>query len=106
MKTNIFSAKYFFDCACRDFGLEDMHTIAIGKILECKEGGYLEADYANSLAKLLYNDGLLYQRHIEETYEALEFVGEAVDAEDFDGFIDYSDESGFDPYMGCYTGDC
>jgi hypothetical protein len=20
--------------------------------------------------------------------------------------IDYSDESGFDPYMGCYTGDC
>lgn len=26
--------------------------------------------------------------------------------DDFDGFIDYSDESGFDPYMGCYTGDC
>lgn len=26
--------------------------------------------------------------------------------EDFDGFVDYSDESGFDPYMGCYTGDC
>jgi hypothetical protein len=20
--------------------------------------------------------------------------------------LDYSDESGFDPYMGCYTGDC
>lgn len=25
--------------------------------------------------------------------------------EDFD-YIDESDESGFDPYMGCYTGDC
>ena len=21
-------------------------------------------------------------------------------------FVDYADESGFDPYMGCYTGDC
>ena len=104
MTTNIFTAKYFFNCACRDFGLEDEHTIAIGKILEAKEGGYLEADYADSLAKLLYNDGLLYQRHIEETYESLEFVGDP--DEEFDGFIDYSDESGFDPYMGCYTGDC
>ena len=36
--------------------------------------------------------------------EPLEDVGDP--DEEFDGFIDYSDESGFDPYMGCYTGDC
>ena len=37
--------------------------------------------------------------------EELEYV-EPDEDEDFDGFVDYSDESGFDPYMGCYTGDC
>ena len=26
--------------------------------------------------------------------------------EDEEPFVDYSDESGFDPYMGCYTGGC
>lgn len=104
MTTNIFTAKYFFNCACRDFGLEDEHTIAIGKIVDAKEGGYLEADYADSLAKLLYNDGRLLWGFQEEADEPLEDVGDP--DEEFDGFIDYSDESGFDPYMGCYTGDC
>ena len=37
--------------------------------------------------------------------EELEYT-EPDEDEDFDGFVDYSDESGFDPYMGCYTGDC
>lgn len=37
--------------------------------------------------------------------EQLEFT-EPNEDEDSDEFIDYSDESGFDPYMGCYTGDC
>ena len=28
------------------------------------------------------------------------------DDDEEESFEDYSDESGFDPYMGCYTGDC
>jgi hypothetical protein len=112
MTTNIFTAKYFFNCACRDFGLEDMHTVAIGKILECKESGHLEADYADSLAKLLYNDARKIAR--VEWEEELDTFGdnedeaelEELSAEELDEYWDESDESGFDPYMGCYTGDC
>ena len=37
--------------------------------------------------------------------EELEYT-EPNEDDDFDGFVDYSDESGFDPYMGSYTGDC
>lgn len=66
--TTIFTAKYFFACACRDFGLEDAHTIAIGRIVEAQEGGYLEADPASDLAKHLYNDGR--QLRAEEDEEA------------------------------------
>ena len=55
----IFTAKYFFNCACRDLGLEESHTIAIGKIMDKVDEGKLDADYANDLAKLLYNDGRL-----------------------------------------------
>ena len=55
--TTIFTAKYFFACACRDLGLEDAHTIAIGKIVEAQKEGRLDADFANELAKLLCNDG-------------------------------------------------
>ena len=95
----ICTAKYFFSCACRDLGLEDAHTVAIGKIIEAMEGGYLEADYADSLAKLLYNDGR--ELRAIAAYEECEADPE----DDWDG-VDYSDESGFDPYMGCYTGDC
>lgn len=61
----IFTAKYFFNCACRDLGLEDPHTIAIAKIAECKAEGLLEPEYADNLAKLLYNDG----KRIAETEE-------------------------------------
>lgn len=55
----IFTAKYFFNCACRDLGLEEPHTIAIGKIMDKVDEGKLDADHANDLAKLLYNDGRL-----------------------------------------------
>lgn len=55
--TTIFTTKYFFACACRDLGLEDAHTIAIGRIVEAQKDGRLEADHANALAKRLYNDG-------------------------------------------------
>lgn len=105
METNIFTAKYFFNCACRDFGLEDKHTIAIGKIVECKEGGYLEATYADDLAKLIYNDARLLWGFQEEADEPLEYTEPNEDEEPEWEEPDWGDE-GFDPYMGCYTGDC
>lgn len=94
--THDFTAEHYFAKACTEFGLEKMHTIAIGKILEAKKDGYLEAEYADDIARILYNDGAerLFDAADDEYFE------------EFDGFVDYSDESGFDPYMGCYTGDC
>ena len=35
-----------------------------------------------------------------------EFDPEQLEYTEVDDFIDDADESGFDPYMGCYTGDC
>lgn len=105
MKNNLFTAEYYFNLACRTFGLEDEHTIAISKILDCKKAGYLEADYADSLAKLLFHDGRILWAFQEEADEPLEYT-EPNEDEDFDGFVDDVNESGFDPYMGCYTGDC
>lgn len=70
------------DKAIRNFGFEDPRTITIACLEE--DGRY---QLAEDLYKILTND--------EECDEE----------EDFD-YIDESDESGFDPYMGCYTGDC
>ena len=58
MKT-IFTTRYFFNCACRDLGLEESHTIAIGRLLDAEREGKIEPDLACELAKLLYNDGRL-----------------------------------------------
>ena len=55
----IFTAEYFFKCACRDFGLESPHTIAIGKIAEIKKTAiYAPPEYWDGLAKIVYGDGL------------------------------------------------
>ena len=70
------------DKAIRNFGFEDPRTITIA---------FLEEEGKSQLA--------------EELYEVLTATDEDEDDEDFD-YIDESDESGFDPYMGCYTGDC
>jgi hypothetical protein len=61
------------------------------------------ADLINSSACLVWDD----TGEVVEEFdpEELEYT-EPDEDEDFDGFVDYSDESGFDPYMGCYTGDC
>ena len=68
------------DKAIRNFGFEDPRTITIA---------FLEEEGKHQLA--------------EELYEVL--TADDDEDEDFD-YIDESDESGFDPYMGCYTGDC
>ena len=61
------------------------------------------ANLISSSASLVWDDtGEVVE---EFDSEQLEFT-EPNEDEDSDEFIDYSDESGFDPYMGCYTGDC
>jgi hypothetical protein len=77
--------------AYSEFGLENPHTIAIARLVDLVTSGYLTNDEATPMAQIIYDHGansLIYN-----------------DAWD-DDFVDEADESGFDPYMGCYTGDC
>ena len=62
------------------------------------------ADLINTSACLVWDE----TGEVIEDFDPdqLENVGDPDENDDFDGFVDYSDESGFDPYMGCYTGDC
>lgn len=71
------------DKAIRNFGFEDPRTITIA---------FLEQSGKSQLA--------------EELYEVLTATDEDEDDDEDFYYIDESDESGFDPYMGCYTGDC
>jgi hypothetical protein len=80
--------------ACSEFGLENEHTIAIARLVDLVADGYLTKDEATPMAQIIYHHGA----------ESLYYNDEWDDDEE--PFVDYSDESGFDPYMGCYTGDC
>jgi hypothetical protein len=78
---SIFTAKYFFDCACRDLGLEAPHTIAIGKIVEIKKTATIApSEYWDDLAKLVYNDGIKRKDEEEEIAAYLDEL-EAQEAE-------------------------
>lgn len=80
--------------AYSEFGLENEHTIAIARLVDLVQSGYLVEDEATPMAQIIYHHGtesLYYNDEWDEEEEPFE---------------DYSDESGFDPYMGCYTGDC
>lgn len=99
---NIFTAKYFFNCACRDLGLEADHTIAIGKIVECKEHGYLDTETADRIAKDLYNAGRTAKYDQEEEDAFYDSLCEDYEEEDDSEMLDM----GFNPYMGCYDFDC
>ena len=58
---NIFTAEYFFKCACRDFGLESLYTYTIGKIVEIKKTATIAPpEHWDGLAKLVYGYGLKY----------------------------------------------
>ena len=73
--------------------LENEHTISIAKLKELAEAKYLTTEEATTMAQIIYHHGsesLYYNDEWDEDEE----------------YVDYSDESGFDPYMGCYTGDC
>ena len=80
--------------ACSEFGLKNPHTIAIARLVDLVAAGYLTEDEATPMAQIIYDHGA------ESLYYNDEWD------EDAEPFEDYSDESGFDPYMGCYTGDC
>ena len=77
--------------ACSEFGLEDEHTIAIAKLVDFVENGYLTKDEATSMAQIIYHHGT------ESLYYNDEWDG--------DSEPDY-DECGFNPYAGCYDWDC
>ena len=77
--------------ACSEFGLENPHTIAIARLVDLVAAGYLTEDEATPMAQIIYDHGaesLYYNEDWDEEEEP-----------------EWGDE-GFDPYMGCYTGDC
>ena len=85
------------DCinlACSEFGLENPHTIAIARLVDLVADGYLTKDEATPMAQIIYHHGT----------ESLYYNDEWDNEDDYDE--PDIDESGFDPYMGCYTGDC
>ena len=89
-----FSAEKYLVRACTELGLENKHTIAIGKLVDAKKDGYLDAENADFMARIIYN-------HADE-----ELQYPFADDKEEDAYFDGGDEMGFDPYMGCYTGDC
>lgn len=76
--------------ACSEFGLEDKHTIAIARLVDLVDAGYLTEDEATPMAQIIYHHGTESDEWDEEPeWEEPDW-----------------DDEGFDPYMGCYTGDC
>ena len=78
--------------ACEVFGLENVHTIAISKLVDLVADHHLAEEEATPMAQIIYHHGtesLYYNDEWDDEYEEPDF-----------------DESGFDPYAGCYTGDC
>lgn len=73
------------------FGLENTHTIAISRLFDLVEDGYLTEEEATPMAQIIYHHGA------ESLYYNDEWDND---------FTDDVDETGFDPYMGCYTEDC
>lgn len=77
--------------ACTEFGLEDQHTIAIARLVDLVADGYLAEDEATPMAQIIYHHGA----------ETLYYNDDWDDEEP-----EWNEDEGFDPYMGCYTGDC
>lgn len=81
------------DLACSEFGLENEHTIAIARLVDLVASGYLAEDEATPMAQIIYHHGT----------ESLYYNDEWDEDEEY---LNGDEEMGFDPYMGCYTGDC
>ena len=78
------------DLAVKNFGFENPHTIAIAQLVDLIADGHLDKERATQMAQIIYDHGAteLFWDDYDRDYEP--------DAA----------EDGFDPYMGCYTGDC
>ena len=81
------------DLAVTQFGFENIHTISIAQLVDLVADGYLEKERATEMAQIIYHHGS----------ESL-YYNEAWDDEEEQDWD--ADEQGFDPYLGCYTGDC
>ena len=62
----IFTPKYFFNCACRDLGLEDEHTIAIARVNELWQKGLITTQEGELLCRATYFRGLGAHQAIED----------------------------------------
>lgn len=82
--------------ASSEFGLENPHTIAIARLVDLVAAGYLTEDEATPMAQIIYHHGTENLYYNDEWDEEEEPEWEEPD---------WGDE-GFDPYTGCYTGDC
>ena len=78
------------DKAIETFGFENPITITIA-VLEEQGKTELAERLFEECAKEVYDD---------------DFETDVDDLDSTVHFIDDVDECGFDPYMGCYTGDC
>ena len=86
-----------FDLACRELGLENVHTCAIGRLIDLAKTGYVDLKDAESMAQIIYDHGA----------NELCFVGDPDDPWDEDEeIIEGDDEMGFNPYLGCNDWDC
>jgi hypothetical protein len=73
--------------AAHDLGHEDVHTKAILRVVELYNKGLIPEDEADALVNATYDRGL-------------DMIPLSAD------FCDEDDDTGYDPYMGCYTGEC
>lgn len=76
------------------FGFENIHTIAIARLVDLVADDLLTKEEATPMAQIICHHGT----------ESL-YYNEAWDDEDEESEPD-ADETGFDPYAGCYTWDC
>lgn len=85
-----------FELACSTFGHENPHTISIAQLLDLANNGALDPLSAQRMAQIIYHHGTESLYYNDEWDEEEEPEWEEPD---------WGDE-GFDPYTGCYTGDC
>ena len=79
--------KEIANIAAHDLGHEDVHTKAILRVVELYNKGLIPEDEAEALVNAAYDRGL----------DMIPFSCEEYDEDD---------DTGYDPYMGCYTGEC
>jgi hypothetical protein len=82
-----------FEYACSDFGLENEHTKAIAQLLDLANNGALDPLSAQRMAQIIYHHGT-ESLYYDEEWDKAELEP------------DWNEDEGFDPYAGCYTGDC